>query len=386
MSKTTPLRASAGAIGALLLFLSVLGGAAPAAAQSGSDPQNEVQTTTTRLYLPVVQRAVPVVPNAALSYYIQDASPSALWALGCGAGQYDQATSGKQDHLVVLNFGQMWIENGVYGAGKFYPKWGFVSLSDVENAVKSYIQGYYNCTGSDNDSQMMVAIGTNNYGSMNTGTTNQSSRRNSMYTFGQKWADMVNNIYTWAAGQGYTSQVSVAGAIDIEWGGDDYDITPTWNTAYITRGWVDGFKANSRNVHIFFNFGACSGCNSTYSTSTTPNWAYRDEWTISDVWYVSWGASPAYAVPEIYLNSGVNAKQWQTLSEYAARIKGLKIDFSGPMTQYQACIQRNGDPTCPQMDNTPSQGWQQLYDALNASSYTTQSVLRWVTDIAWQIK
>jgi len=159
------MRASAGAIGALLLFLSVLGGAAPAAAQSGSDPQNEVQTTTTRLYLPVVQRAVPVVPNAALSYYIQDASPSALWALGCGAGQYDQATSGKQDHLVVLNFGQMWIENGVYGAGKFRPYWGFVSLSDVENAVKSYIQGYYNCTGSDNDSQMMVAIGTNNYGS-----------------------------------------------------------------------------------------------------------------------------------------------------------------------------------------------------------------------------
>ncbi len=372
-----PLGGRAGALLCLLGTL-LLSSAQPAAAQSGSNPEEELQTSSINLYLPVIHRNDVIQPTSALSYYIQDAAPATLWNLGCAVGRHDEATPGAQDNLVILNYGQMWIENDVYGTGKFSPYWNFISLSTVETATRSYIQGYYNCTGSDNASQMTVAIGTNNYGSMNKGS-DLTVRRSTMYAFGQRWADMVHNIYTWAGQQGYTSQVAVAGAIDIEWGGG------AWNTASVTRGWVDGFTANSRGVHIFYNFGACSGCNTTYNASTTPNWSYGD-WDLTDIWYVSWGASSAYAVPEIYLNTGINARQWQTLSEYAARHKGGRIDFVGPMTQYQACVQRSDDSTCPQMDNTPSEGWQQLYDALNSDPLTAQSVLRWVTDIAWQIK
>lgn len=364
----------------MLVVIQLMSVHPPLSTQADSDPLPAGQNTIYHLYFPAILKTPMVQPTSALSYYVQEESPASMWALGCAVGQHDQNTPGKQDNLVILNFGQPWVENGVYGAGSFTPYWHFISLADMETAVRNYLLAYYNCSGSDNESQMMVGIGTNNYGSMNMGSSS-TVRRDTMYSFGQRWADMVNNLTIWAAQNGYSGQVSTAGAMDIEWGGG------SWNTPAVTRAWVDGFNANDRGVYIYFNFGACSGCPSSYNASTTPTWVHSAQgWTINDVWYVSWGVAPSYAVPEIYLNSGVNARQWQTLSEYAARHKGGRIDYSGPMTQYQACVQRSDDSTCPQMDNTPEQGWQQLYDALNASPLTAQPLLRWVTDIAWQLK
>jgi hypothetical protein len=51
-----------------------------------------------------------------------------------------------------------------------------------------------------------------------------------MYTFGQKWPIWSTKLHL-APGRVTHSQVSVAGAIDVEWGGYDYDVTPTWNNA-----------------------------------------------------------------------------------------------------------------------------------------------------------
>jgi hypothetical protein len=109
------------------------------------------------------------------------------------------------------------------------------------------------------------------------------------------------------------------------------------------------------------------------------------DWSQGDVYYVSWGAPPALPLPEIYRNDGYLARQWQAVSLYGALYKGGKMTFAGAMTQFQSCQQRKS-AECETLDNTPEEGWSQLYDRLNQDPRTAQQVLRWVTDIRWQIR
>ena len=357
----------------------------------GSNPATGEINDTYLYYFPMVWGLAPTPtpppppgpPLYATSYYVQNPSPSAMYNLGCTLGVRDRDLPGKQDNLVILSFGQMWKENGVYGVGKFSPYWGFEPLSVVETAVREYVRGYWVCTGNDHDSQVTVGIGVNNYGRMNTGSSNQDVLRDAAYEFGKRFGDMVNNVNVWAVQQGYASQAYVAAANDIEW-----DSTNNWQSSYVTRGWVQGFDERDQGVNIYFNFGACSGC-PTDITPSNANWSYPiGNWSLEHIWYVTWGAPPAYPLPEIYLTNGVNARQWYAISKYAALYRGGRIDYIGPMTQYGACQVRSSDYGCSsgQTNNTPNQGWTQLFNELNKDPLTAQSILRWVTDITWQIR
>lgn len=333
-----------------------------------------------RLFLPVIYRDYQPLPLYATSYYIQDETPARLYDLGCALGTRDRQNPGAQDSLVVLNFGQGWFEGGDLsrpGAGAFSPYWHYMPISAIETAVKAYIQGYWACSAEDQTSQVMVAVGTNNYGSYGSNSTNQDTRRTYAYAHGKAWAQMVVRLLQWVWSNGYGRQVSVAGAIDIEW---DAQLTG-WNTPYITYGWVNGFNDWDNNQAIYYNFGACVGC----PTSPNPGWVYSsaNPWTQYDVYRVSYGVQPAWPLPEIYATSGVNAQQWQAISRYGALYLGWPMEFAGVMTQYQACQQRGG---CSGINNTPEAGWTQLRNALNADPLTYQPILRWITDIRWQIR
>lgn len=174
-------------------------------------------------------------------------------------GTRDRNLPGAQDSMVVLNFGQGWFDGGNLnkpGAGLFSPYWHYVPISAIEAAVKAYIQGYWACSAEDQESQIMVAIGTNNYGGYGSNTTDQNTRRTYAYEHGKVWAQMVVRLIQWVWSSGYSRQVSVAGAIDIEW---DSQLTG-WNTPYVTYGWVNGFDNYDNGQAIFYNFGACVGC------------------------------------------------------------------------------------------------------------------------------
>ncbi len=363
---------------ALLLFLVawlgslILAQPPPSWAQSASASQ--------RLFLPVIYRDYQPLPLYATSYYIQDETPARLYDLGCALGTRDRQTPGAQDSLVVLNFGQGWFEGGNLsrpGAGAFSPYWHYMPISAIETAVQAYIQGYWVCSAEDQTSQVMVAVGTNNYGGYGSNSTNQDTRRTYAYAHGKAWAQMVVRLLQWVWSNGYGRQVSVAGAIDIEW---DAQLTG-WNTPYVTYGWVNGFNDWDNNQAIYYNFGACVGC----PTSPNPGWVYSsaNPWTQYDVYRVSYGVQPAWPLPEIYATSGVNARQWQAISRYGALYLGWPMEFAGVMTQYQACQQRGG---CSGINNTPEAGWMQLRNALNADALTYQPILRWITDIRWQIR
>lgn len=127
-----------------------------------------------------------------------------------------------------------------------------------------------------------------------------------------------------------------------------------------------------------YNFGSADGCPSSGAQTATPR-ACNNGWTQAGVWYVSYGAQPAYAVPEIYATTGVNASQWYYVSKYAKLAHAYRITFSGELTQSGACAQRGG---CTGTNNTPSQGYTQLWNKINSDT-ATASGIKWSVDIKW---
>lgn len=378
---------------ALIFFLLGLFLFAPLSQPIPSQAQSA--SATSRLFLPVIYRDYQPTPLYATSYYIQDETPARMYDLGCALGTRDRNLPGAQDSLVVLNFRQGWFKNGdISKPGVTIYKdtikdWQHLSMATIEEAVRGFIWGYWVCSAEDQDSQVVVAVGTSNYGSYGTYASHydETTRGRFAEIHGKAWAQSVLNLQNWVLSQGYALQVSVAGAIDIEWTAYNPAKSGTdWNLPSVTKKWVDGFASASQNRAIFYNFGACVGC----PEIADPYWFYgknsgdsSNPWTQFDVYYVSYGAPPAWPLPEIYATSGVNARQWQAISRYGAIYLGRPMEFAGVMTQYQACQQRGG---CSGINNTPEDGWKQLFDALNADPLTRQPILRWITDIRWQIK
>ncbi|MEW6505563.1 MAG: hypothetical protein AB1457_16515 [Chloroflexota bacterium] len=354
------------------------------------------------LFLPLITRyELPPAPLYATSIYIQNPTTTDLYNLGCAQGRRDQNLPGQQDNLVVLAFGKMWKAGNEYYLRTYTnPNTGThtnLTFAQVENLARQYLLGYLSC--SDGFSLLALGIGSNNYDDMNVDNNihkfvdDQNLLRQTAYDFGQRFADTVYNLNEWIRATGYASRLWVMGALDIEWAGresdEDYWVY-WWNTPYVTGGWVEGFNANSRGREMYLNYGACVGC----PTSPRLDWVYstiRDannvvmDWSQGDVYYVSWGAPPALPLPEIYRNDGYLARQWQAVSLYGALYKGGKMTFAGAMTQFQSCQQRPSSE-CATLDNTPDEGWSQLYYWLNSDPRTAQQVLRWVTDIRWQIR
>lgn len=343
-------------------------------------------------WFPLIRKDLPPAPQYVTSYYIQDESGGAVYNLGCALGVRDATLAGKQDSLVILDFGQMWIDaSDTYGVASFSPYWHFISLATVESAVKQYVIGYWNCSRGDTISQVTLGVGVNSFGSYGTGNYDTNYLKTLASIFGSKIANSVYTLNTWAVQNGYASQVNISAAIDIEWACDNLDpaaLSNKWNHPDVVFKWIEGFTTQATHNEIYFNFGACVGC----PTSPIPSWTYTcsakpQPWNQDKIWYVSWGAPPAFAVPEIYSNNSTLAKQWQAVSKFGALYKGTygRIDFSGPMTQWQAC-QTRPENECLTLDNTPEEGWQQLYTEINKDPLTAQEILLWVTDIDWQIK
>lgn len=263
-----------------------------------------------------------------------------------------------QTGVVVLDFGQPWFNSGTgkYGSVIFTDE--IVTTDQVLAAAKAWALGYWNCSTSV--PTIVVAIGTNNLPSF----TNAAH--------GAAWATMVRDFGTWITTNNFQSQLSAAGASDIEL---------AWNTAANSRNWACVMDAQgvctggfgSVPNQVYYNFGDAQGC--------PPFGSCAPGWTQEDVWYVSWGNPAAWPLPEIY-NDGT-AQEWYRLSLYGYTQHGRAMNIKGAMTQYGAC---QLTPGCPGggTDYTPQQGWTQLWNYINNDSRTIQigtGELRWSTDI-----
>ena len=148
--------------------------------------------------------------------------------------------------------------------------------------------------------------------------------------------------------------------------------------------WVTGY--DSVNNWPYYDFGSCDSCPYTFpGGGGHPGWVPPGDWTLDNIRYVSWGANPAFPLPEIYTTDQSQAYQWQNISLYNyIYYNHTHMTFKGAMTQYQAC---QDNPPCPLMDNTAETGWEQLYSALDSDDRTRQYLLvnpMWSTDIQWR--
>jgi hypothetical protein len=73
------------------------------------------------------------------------------------------------------------------------------------------------------------------------------------------------------------------------------------------------------------------------------------------------------------------ARQWYQLARYTDARHSADMVIAGTLTQFGACQQVGG---CTTTDNTPSQGWTQLYDLLNADPAVRHRP-RWSADIRY---
>jgi len=321
------------------------------------EPQVVVTPTPNKLFMPAIFSIKPGPPLYSTSYYMLTVDGKTLYDMGCKLGQLDRDLPGSRDSLTVLDFGSPAKVGNEYGTDLFWM--GPVGISKITAGVKNFGAGYYACVSTDKQSKMYVGIGTTNYHTSISNTTDFTNH-------GVAWARMVNDINAWFGTQGYSSQVLAVGANDIEL---------AWNTPAITKAWVNGY--NSAHKFDWYDFGALDGC----ATRSNPNSTLcGNGWTREDAWYVVYGTRPAWPLPEIYLTNGLNAQQWALLSLYSASAKGYPFVFIGVFTQMQACIQATGQ--CPGVDNSPTAGWNQMYAELNKDARTI-APLPWSTDIKW---
>jgi len=291
-------------------------------------------------------------PIFGTSYYVKNPDYNTLYSLGCAQAN---AAPGV-DIVAVLDFGEPAYVGTTYGAYIWdAPNYTFKSTSNISQSVEGFISGFYVC--SQTGTHLTVAVGVNNQGSA---TTN---------AHGVAWAQMINNLNTWiVTPPSYGSRVSARGGMDIEQ-------TPPFGTAAATRAWVDGYSAAYRPPSLYYNFGSCDGC--PY-VAPCPTCQLAQDWSVNDVWYVTYGTVANYPLPDIY--NSTNAAQWYQMSLYGYTNHGGSMVFWGSMTEYGACQQRDH---CAGINNMPSTGYVELYNALNADPKTAQT-LKWSTDINWQ--
>ncbi|WP_028988156.1 hypothetical protein [Thermicanus aegyptius] len=299
--------------------------------------------------------AAVTAPDYTISYYMNTVDPDTLYDMGYAKGEEDRLASGAQDTLVILFLG---AQTSNYGATLWYNP--DVTTSEIEAGIEAYGRGYYIGTGYDTASRIRLVVSTNNSGSYVT------------YNAGKAWAEMINNIGAYLSENNYDSQVWVFGGNDIEGG---------WGAPSKAKNWVDGY--DSVNNYLYYDTGDACGCSydTSYDGKTVLNCDRVDgeTWTINDVYYISYGASPALVIPQIYNESGKNAKQWKNISKYGNVTKG-SFYIHGSITQQGACAQRGG---CSGVNNSPAQGWTQLWNELDADSDTRQSTLPYSTDVSW---
>jgi hypothetical protein len=269
-------------------------------------------------------------PAPTTTRYMTTTDPTVLYQEGCNQTN--------ESGIVILDFGEPWFDGTLYGTIVFGSN-TFRSVADIETGVKGWLRGYWNCGGAGS---VRLAVGTSNYGG------------HAGAGHGAAWAQMVTELNDWVVQPpSWSARESVRGADDLE---------PSWSPPSAARAWVDAYGNASH--FPFYNYGSADGC--------PPYGACTNGWTEEDLWYVAYGATAAWPIPEIY--SSANAQQWYHLGLYGAVNHGSTVQFLGTLTQWAAA------GSC--CTNSPEQGWQQLADALDADSRTAQT-LPYSTDITW---
>jgi hypothetical protein len=273
-------------------------------------------------YLAVTGLVQLVPPVVTTSYYLR--SMNSLNGLGHALGVNDALMPGKQDHLIILDYGYpRWrqLQGGAYEYGIQLvddPQKAFQNMTSVINSAVEFATQYFvTVHSSDPNSHLRIVMGVNN--------CCWGLDYNRFSGHGAAWAATVQSIKNQISG--YSSEVDVRAGMDIEQsyldgGGDPYN-TRVWLDAYMNQSDCIPGDPSSADA-CFYNFGTMqisdwgTICNTApgflannAEPSTLENIAATPTppppllWHACDVWYLSWGAKKggshfARPLPEIY--------------------------------------------------------------------------------------
>lgn len=138
-----------------------------------------------------------------------------------------------------------------------------------------------------------------------------------------------------------------------------------------------------------YNFGTCDWC----PWFGAPTSTIANHWEYSDAYYVSYGAplvwpfSDIYKIPRTGETIGENADQWYRVSLWGATspLYYNPMYLRGALTTYYGCQDEGhwDDCVAKGIINTPSQGWTQLWQAVNADERTAVGSPSRSSDIRW---
>jgi hypothetical protein len=168
-----------------------------------------------------------------------------------------------------------------------------------------------------------------------------------------------------------------------QWGATAFaspDVTTGQVREASSRAWANAYSGVSGR-RIYYNFGDAAGCQ-TFSQGDASSCGTSGQpgWDSADVYYVSWGASAALPLPQIYNEQGTNAEGWVMINKWALNNSLGKMAIRGPLSQNQACNQVGG---CAGVNNTSSQAWSQMVNKMDAKPETIVDML-YSVDIKWQ--
>lgn len=314
----------------------------------------------------VIATAFPAIARADNTYsrYVNTLNASAWYNDGCSYAEDVSGGTRPNDALVVLDVGGQQIQGGVYGT--VFPGGGWESNSTSRtDVIEAYASGFASCAEVEGHGYGFAYIvdGVNN--DLDAGTNS-----------GLNWAQNIGILNTWLTDNGYQNNVAIWGGSDLEQEFSDQSPAEDWTTSY-----------NANSTVPYIDYGDAGGCPSTGKPPAPPGWACAtktnpDDWYTGAFWTMAWGNQLAEPFPQDYNTIGTNADQWQKISYYAYLYKTAKIAFFGTLSQYDACTHGHGD--CSGLDNTPTQAYTFLYNAINNDDYpdTTGSVPR-ESDFAW---
>lgn len=317
-----------------------------------------VATIATILSSSVVEGA-PTPPYYTYSFYMTSINTTSAYNWGYSQGIHDyRDLPGHQDSMVILDFGQPAIQNGIYGAFIFDQNADFVSVSDIEYAVDAFSDGFFaGLNGSD--SNLTLAIGTSNLG-----------QRVDYHSHEVAWVQAVDSVQNYITQAGYSQRLSIVGADDIEL---DY------NTSSASFPWVQGFADANSNQRLLMDYGDSAACPQS-GTTATPG-ACNNGWTQQTVWNAAYYFTFEFPAPEIYTPDSAQARQWQQISLWGYLALNVPIRFVSSFTQLGSCQQ--GHYCAPGTDNSPDTGFSQLWDAIYSDSRTAIG-FSWSTDIRYE--
>ena len=258
------------------------------------------------------QAAQPFPTATDFAWYVTASNDSfaTMRQLGCGEGS--ARASDNSNSEVILDFGG---QDPNYSQTLLPFHDAYLSYDNAIGDAEWFAIGYYECTRPEYWTVLKLGIGASNDNAL--GEYNNLTNATNA---GTAWSQVAQVVYNYVASQHMNGQVSVWGATDME---------TEWASQAPSLAWSNGFAAGSLG---YVDYGDAGGC--SYSGYTGGSgYGCNGDWNQYGVWYKSWGAPPAYPLPEIY--NDYLAHQWWLISQYGYYIQGgARLTFDGPLDEY----------------------------------------------------